>query len=96
MPATVHKLLMHSSSISHKLTLLIGVYLGDALESLNKQIRISRLQHTVKISSLNTMMNQMDYLLIKSDPKVSSIYFRKHKNYQEKPLPDEVIKMVVM
>ena len=28
-----------------------------------------------------------------SDPKVSSISFRKHKNYQGKSLPNEVNKM---
>ncbi|XP_065665488.1 uncharacterized protein LOC136086917 [Hydra vulgaris] len=62
-PPTVHKLLLHSSSISHKLLLPIGLYSEDSLESLNKQIRNSRLKHTAKISRLNTMMNQMHYLL---------------------------------
>ena len=52
MPPTVHKLLAHSSSISHKLTLPIGLYSEDALESLNKQIRNSGLQHTAKILRL--------------------------------------------
>ncbi|XP_065678116.1 uncharacterized protein LOC136093124 [Hydra vulgaris] len=37
MPPTVHKLLLHSSSISNKLPLPIGIYSEDALESLNKQ-----------------------------------------------------------
>ena len=41
-------------------------------------------------------MNQMQYLLVRSNPKVPSISFRKHKNYQGKPLPEEVIKMIVM
>ena len=49
-----------------------------------------------KISRLNTMMNQMHYLLVKSDAKVSRISFKKHKSYQGKPLPDEVIKMIVI
>jgi hypothetical protein len=96
MPPTVHKLLLHSPSISHKLPLPIGVYSEDALESLNKQIRNSRLKHTAKISRLNTMRNQMHYLLVRSDPKVSSISFKKHRNYKGKPLPDDVNKMILM
>ena len=74
MPPTVHTLPLHISFVPHKLTLPIGVYLEDA-KSLNKQIRNSR-----KILRLNTMIIQMHYLLVRSDPKVSSISFRKHKN----------------
>ena len=62
MPSTVHKLLLHSSSISYNLILPIEVHLEDALESLNKQVRNSRLQHTTKILRLNTVKSDTNVL----------------------------------
>ena len=90
MPPSVHKLLVHGAQISDLLELPIGQYAEEALEAQNKELRNARLHHTAKISRLNIMKNQYHYMLIRTDPVISSISFVKHKSNMGKPLPDEV------
>ena len=96
MPPSVHKILIHGCSISKQFDLPIAQYSEEAQESLNKQIRNVRLHHTTKISRINTMKDQMHYLLIRSDPKISSISFVKHRSYQGRTLPPEVVNLLVI
>jgi hypothetical protein len=74
-PPSVHKLLEHGLQIADSLELPIGVYSEESLEALNKEIRNARLNHSCKISRINVMKNQFNYLMIRSDPVVSSIQF---------------------
>ena len=89
-PPSVHKLLVHGSQIADALELPIGQYSEEAQEAQNKELRNARLNHACKISRLNVMKNQFHYMLIRTDPVISSISFVKHKNSSGKPLPEEV------
>ena len=89
-PPSVHKLLVHGSQIADRLELPIEQYSEEAQESQNKMIRNSRLSHTCKVSRLNVMMNQYHYMLIRTDPVISSISFIKHKSLSGKPLSEEI------
>ena len=95
MPPSIHKILIHSCSISKQFDLPIAQYSEEALESVNKLIRNARLHHTAKISRLSTMRDQIHYLFIRSDPKISSISFANHREYQGKALPTDVLNLLV-
>ena len=47
-----------------------------------------------KVSRKNTMKNQVEYLLVRSDPRVSSIAFKKHKSLNGKALEPEVLALL--
>ena len=93
MPPSVHKIVIHGYSISMQFDLPIAQYSEEAQESPNKQIRNARLHHTAKVSRINTMKDQMHYLLIRSDSKISSISFVKHRRYEGRSLPPEVLNL---
>ena len=76
MPPTLHKLLEHGYQAAEILDLPLGVYSEEAQEAQNKEIRNARLNHSCKISRINVMKNQLHYLLIRSDPVISSKKFR--------------------
>ena len=80
MPPTVHKLLVHGFVIADYFDLPLGAYSEEALEAQNKTLRKARLEHTSKISRLNVTKNQFTYMLVRTDPIISSISFKKHKN----------------
>ena len=90
MPPTVHKLLLHGSQIADILELPIGQYSEEAQETQHKELRKARLNHSCKISWLNVMKNQYHYMLIRSDPSISSHSFIKHKTSNGSPLSEEV------
>ena len=96
MPPSVHKILIHGCSISKQFDLPIAQYSEEAQESLNKQIRHARLHHTGKVSRVNIMKDQMHFLLIRSDPIISSISFVKHRSYEGRSLPPEVLNLLVI
>ena len=79
MPLTLRKLLEHGFLIAEHLDLPIEAYSEEAQEEQNKAIRNARLNHTCKISRINVMRNQFHYLLIRSDPVISSIAFKDTK-----------------
>ena len=72
MPPTVHKLVEHGAEIANYMNLPLGQYSEEAQEALKKEIRNARLNKTCKISRLNVMKNQYHYMLIRTDPVVSS------------------------
>ena len=91
----MYKLLQHSSLIAQTLKLPIGYYSEEPLEAQNKHLRNTRLNHTCKVSRLNTMTNQYHYMLAKTDPIVSSISPVKHKLHRGKPIPFEVMTLLI-
>ena len=95
MPPTLHKLLEHGYQVAEILDLPVGMYSEEAQEAQNKEIRNARLSHTCKISRKNAMKNQFQYLLIRSDPVVSSTAFKKSKSFAGQPLDDEVLAMLL-
>ena len=78
MPAAVHKVLIHGAAVVESLVLPIGMLSEDAQESRNKDFRAYRLQHTRKDSRLHTMADQFGYLLVTSDPLISSSCVREY------------------
>ena len=95
MPPTLHKLLEHGYQVSEIFDLPIGMYSEEAQEAQNKEIRNARLSHTCKISRKNAMTNQFHYLLVRSDPVISSTSFRKYKSYAGSPLDDSVMSLLL-
>ena len=73
MPVSMHKLLLHSSEIILKFLLPIGLYSEEAQESRNKDNKQFRLYHSRKDIRLHTIEDQLHYLLITSDPIISTI-----------------------
>ena len=94
MPPTLHKLLEHGYQVEDALDLPVGVYSEEAQEAMNKEIRKARLSHACKISRINAMQNQFHHLLIRSDPKISSTYFRKKKVSGSEPLEMDVLNLL--
>ena len=94
MPPTLHKLLEHGYQVSELLDLPIGMYSEEAQEAQNKEIRNARLTHTCKMSRKNAMRNQFQYLLIRSDPVISSTSFKKSKSFAGQPLDSEVLDLL--
>nr|XP_012566690.2 uncharacterized protein LOC105850829 [Hydra vulgaris] len=93
-PPSVHKLLEHGLQIANALELPIGVYSEESLEALNKEIKNTRINHSCKISRINVMKNQFNYLMIRSDPVISSIQFTNHRCENGKLLPIEVLSLL--
>ena len=91
---TVHKTLEHGAEIANYIELPLGQYSEEAQEAQNKEIQNARLNKTCKISRLNVMKNQYHYMLIRTDPVVSSISFKKHRNHNGEPLPEEVVNLL--
>ena len=77
MPVTVHKILLHSSSIIKDCILPIGQISEEAQEARNKDCRRFREHNTRKNSRINTNRDLTTMLLITSDPLIN--------NYRESP-----------
>jgi len=77
MPATVHKVLVHGAEIVAKSVLPIGMLSEDALEATHKVIRKARLEHTRKCRRKDTNRDLMVYLLIYSEPILSTVSIKK-------------------
>ena len=73
MSTTLHRLLAHSAAVIDNFDLPIGMMSEEAAESLNKCICEFRLKHTRKDSRLHTMSDMFGYLLVASDPVLSSV-----------------------
>lgn len=73
MPASVHKILIHSSDIIKSLPLPIGQLSEDVLEASQKAYKNIRLQHTRKTSRVDTNTDIMHWMCINSDPKISAL-----------------------
>ena len=73
MPASVHKLLVHGADVIESLVLPIGMYSEEVQEARNKHNRQYRLSHSRKTSRKDTMQDQFNYLLVSSDPVITSI-----------------------
>ena len=95
MPASVHKILIHGADIIESLPLPIGQLSEDVLEASQKDYKMARTFHSRKTSRENTNADILNWLLISSDPIISSkrkISRKKNSN----PFPVEVIDMFEM
>lgn len=82
-PPTVHKVLLHGSSIIKHFGLPIGCLSEEAQEASNKIFRKARAQHSRMISREATNEDIMHYLLISSDPFISSIRIKQEKKLRD-------------
>ena len=78
MPASLHKVLIHGADVTESLILPVGMMSEEAQEARNKDVRAYRLRHARKDSRVHTMADQMGYLLVTSDPVVSSSSVRRY------------------
>ena len=94
LPPTVHKLLEHSYAIAERLKLPIGSYSEEAQEAQHKELRKVRLDHSCKISRLNDMKNQTHFMIVRTDPVISSKLFIKFKAIDGSPIDHDVMKLL--
>lgn len=93
MPATVHKILVHSTEVINTALLPIGQLSEEAQEARNKDCRRFRLHHTRKRSRIATNTDLLKMLLITSDPVINSL--REIPNKKADKLPSEVLQLIV-
>ena len=72
MPVSLHKLLVHSATVAAQCQVPIGIVSEEAAEASNKDLRRFRLRHTRKDTRLHNMSDLYGYMLVNSDPLLSS------------------------
>lgn len=93
MPATVHKLLVHSTDVIKTCLLPIGQLSEEAQEARNKDCRRFREHHTRKRSRIATNTDLLNMLIITSDPLINSLREVPRKTIDK--LPSEVLKLII-
>lgn len=83
MPPSVHKVLLHGSDIIKYLGLPIGCLSEEAQEANNKIFRKARAQNSRMKSRKCTNEDIMHYLMISSDPLISSIRIKQEKRTKD-------------
>lgn len=73
MPVTVHKILIHGGDIADEALLPIGQLSEEAQEANHKMFRSYRENHSRKISRQTNNEDVLKYLLLASDPLISSM-----------------------
>lgn len=73
MPPSVHKILFHGADIMKDFDLPIGYFSEEAAEARNKDFRRIRENNTRKNSRSNTNEDIVHWLLVSSDPVISSL-----------------------
>lgn len=79
MSTTLHKLLSHSAAVVESCHLPIGMMSEEAAEATHKRVRQYRLRHTRKDSRIHTMSDLLGYLLVASDPLLSSLGLQRRR-----------------
>lgn len=92
MPPSVHKILFHGADIMDEFDLPIGNYSEEAAEARNKDFRRIRESITRKNSRKNTNEDIVHWLLISSDPVISSL--RTTFPTKNIDLPPDVLKLL--
>ena len=93
MPATVHKILVHSTEVIKNALLPIGQLSEEAQEARNKDCRRLREHNTRKCSRIATNRDLMSILLITSDPLINSL--REVPKKKADKLPPGVLSLIV-
>lgn len=95
MPQSVHRLLIHGKRALEELVVL-GLTIGESSEepqeTRNKEHKYSREHHTRKISRTKTNEDQMNYMMVTSDPVISTI--RKPQTAKKNPLPMKALSLL--
>lgn len=93
MPPTVHKVLMHGGDIIMSSFLSIGRYSEEAQEANNKVFRDARSYNSRWSSRYNNNEDIIHYLLVSSDPLISSLRLKTDK--QDNELSDDAKKLLL-
>lgn len=93
MPATVHKILVHSVEVIELALLPIGQLSEEAQEARNKDCRRFRQHNTRKRSRLTTNKDLLNMLLITSDPIINGL--REVPKRYTGSLPSEVLDLLI-
>lgn len=93
MPTTVHKILMHGPLIIGSAILPIGQLSEEAQEARNKDVKKFRDGFSRKSSRENTMQDILNWLLLSSDPFITSM--RKLPQKKSNQLLPEAISLLV-
>jgi len=91
-PPTVHKILVHGSSVAKFALLSIAQLSEEVLEARNKYVKNFRLNHTRKFSRTITNQDLFQRLLCTSDPVICSTYCYKFK---ENSLPEKMKNLII-
>lgn len=89
MPTSVHKVLIHGAKIINFFDLPIGFYSEEAQEARNKDFRNIREHQSRKSSRENTNEDIIHWLLITSDPLITSMRKstpKKHLEFEQEVL----------
>lgn len=92
MPASIHKLLMHSKDIIQACILPLGQLSEEAQEASNKEYRRFREHFSRKSSRINSNRDVLNRFLLSSDPYLSSRSTMLHR--KRNPLPLESISLL--
>lgn len=93
MPATVHKILVHSTEVIKAALLPIGQLSEEAQEARNKGCRRFREYNTRKCSRVVTNRDLLSMLIITSDPLINSL--REIPQKKKEKICAEVLKLIV-
>lgn len=93
MPVSVHKILVHGSTVAESMLLPIGLMSEEAQEASNKVYRRVRERHTRKMSREKTTTDLVNIMLQQSDPLISKIRGIPVSNKKE--LPPEVLPLII-
>ena len=93
MPTSIHEILIHGYLVIEWAPLPIGSLSEEAQESRNKDIKKYRENYSRKNSRKNTMMDVMYWLLVSSDPLISSLRLTPPK--KSPILSSEAIKLLL-
>lgn len=91
MPATVHKILVHSAEVVAIVP--IGQLLEEAQEARNKDCRRFQKHNTRKLSRVATIRDLPSMLIITSDPLINSI--REVPKKKTTKICSEVLKLII-
>jgi len=83
MPPAVHKVLLHGSKIMQQFNVPIGRLSEEAQEANNKFFKEARAHNSRLCSRKASNEDVMHYLLVASDPVISSLRLKKDKKYKE-------------
>lgn len=92
MPATVHKILIHSTEVIKAALLPIGQLSEEAQEARNKDCRRFREYNTRKCSRVATNRDLLSMLVITSDPLINSL--REIPQKKPEKICSEVLKLI--
>lgn len=93
MPTTVHKILIHSAQVIESCLLPIGQLSEEAQEARNKDVKKYRESFSRKCSRTKTMEDVFHWLLVSSDPLITSLRILPQKKFTSS-LSSEAIRLL--